>query len=322
MTSGLSGSPAPQTSRRASLQAAKILLDQQAPHRGRRAEGGDGAALEHAQQRLGVERRLVDHEDRGAGVPRREERAPGMLGPAGRGDVHVHVAGLQTQPVHRRQGAHGVTAMAVPHQLGLGGRARGEIEQERVVGVGRTVRLEIGRAVVGIAERLPAVDLRGAGRHEHHAVARQAGAFRDLVLVGHDHAGAAALDAIGQFLAGEQRRRGDHHDAQLHGGQHDLPQRRHVVEDEQQMVAAPQALLAQIVGDLVRARLQLGEGEPGLLAGRHIDDPERAAVLAVGGVRQLGVEPVERPVERDGLRPLEAGHGLVVVCPIGQQELA
>jgi hypothetical protein len=212
--------------------------------------------------------------------------------------------------------------MAMPHQLGLGGRARSEIEQEGIVGVRRTVRLEVVRTLVGIAERLPAVDLRGAGRHEHHAVARQAGAFSDLLLVGHDHACAAALDAVGQFLAGEQRRRRDHDDTQLHGSQHDLPQRRHVVEDEEEMVAAPEPLLAQVVGDLVRARRQLGEGELGLLARRHVDDPERAAVLAVGGMRQLRIEPFERPVERPRLRPLEAGHGLVVVGPVGQQEFA
>src|SRR5882757_1254614 len=88
------------------------------------------------------------------------------------------------------------------------------------------------------------------------------------------------------------------------------------------MVAAPQSLLAQIVGDLVRARGQLGEGKLGLLARRHVDDPERAAVPAVGGARQLRIEPFERPVERHRLRPLKPGHGLVVVGPVGQQELA
>ena len=234
----------------------------------------------------------------------------------------MHVAGLQTEPVHRRQRAHGIAAMAVPHQLGLGGGARGEIEQERIVGVGRTVRRELGRPFVGIAERLPAVDRRRTRRDERDAVARQAGALGDLVLVGHDHARTAALDAVGQLLAGEQRRRRDHDDAQLHGRQHDLPQRRHVVEDEQEMVAAPEPLLAQIVGDLVRARGQLGKGEFRLPARRHIDDPERAAILAVGGVRQLGIEPVERPVERHGIGPLEPGHGLVVGGPVGEQELA
>ena len=139
MTSGFKGSPAPQTSRRATLQARKSSWISR-----RHTVGGAQkvvtAQRSSTQQRLGVEGRLVDHEDRGAGVPGREEGAPGVLGPAGRGDVDVHVARLQAEPVHGRQRAHGVAAMAVPHQLRLGGGARGEIEQERIVGVGRTVR--------------------------------------------------------------------------------------------------------------------------------------------------------------------------------------
>ena len=55
------------------------------------------------------------------------------------------------------------------------------------------------------------------------------------------------------------------------------------------MIAAFQTLPAQVVGDLVRTLAELGEGEPGLAAGRDVDDPQRAAILAGGSARELEI---------------------------------
>ena len=62
----------------------QILLDQHAPDRGRRAEGGDLGVFQHLQHAFRVEPRLVQDHDRGPGDPGREEAAPGVLGPTRR----------------------------------------------------------------------------------------------------------------------------------------------------------------------------------------------------------------------------------------------
>ena len=46
----------------------------------------------------------------------------------------MDIAGLQAEPVHRRQAADRIAALAVPHQFRLRRGARGEIEQHRVFG--------------------------------------------------------------------------------------------------------------------------------------------------------------------------------------------
>ena len=60
-----------------------------------------------------VEARLVGDEHRRAGVPGGEEAAIGVLRPAGRRNVQVHVAGLQAEPVHRDQVADRIALVAV-----------------------------------------------------------------------------------------------------------------------------------------------------------------------------------------------------------------
>src|SRR5690349_3094652 len=86
------------------------------------------------------------------------------------------------------------------------------------------------------------------------------------------------------------------------------------------MLAALQPEAAKAVRDLVRARAQLGESELGLLTGRDIDDPEPTAILALRRARQIGIEPVERPVEGHRLRPFEPfDRGLIVGAGVEQE---
>ena len=110
---------------------------------------------------------------------------------------------------------------------------------------------------------------------------------------------------------------GTTHDAELHGREHRLPQRRHVGQHEQQPVAAARAAAAERVGDPVAPRGELGEREPHV--GRVVGhEPERGAVVARG----VGVEPVQRPVEAVEDGPAEVAVGVGVPVAMREQELA
>ena len=87
--------------------------------------------IQHATR---VEPRLIGDEHGGTGVPRREEAAIGVLRPAGRGNVQVHVARLQADPVHGDQVADRIALVAVLHQLRPRRGAGGEIQQHRIGG--------------------------------------------------------------------------------------------------------------------------------------------------------------------------------------------
>ena len=52
----------------------------------------------------------------------------------------MDIAGLQSEPVHRRQRADGIAALAVAHELWLGCSARGELEQHGIVSLGGPIR--------------------------------------------------------------------------------------------------------------------------------------------------------------------------------------
>ncbi len=62
--------------------ARQVLVDEHPPHRRWRAQRRHTAALDRLQGRLRIESRLGVDEHRRPGVPRREEVAPGVLGPA------------------------------------------------------------------------------------------------------------------------------------------------------------------------------------------------------------------------------------------------
>ena len=130
----------------------------------------------------------------------------------------MQVARLQPDPVHRGQVPDRVRRVGVLDQLGLRGRARGEVEQQRVVGRGCRRRAAAGR------------------RRRHHR--RRTTASRPAVPDG-DPDAATRLDAANfavsaapattartlprlirslQVGRGEQGRRGDHHGAEPDAG--------------------------------------------------------------------------------------------------------
>jgi DNA-binding transcriptional LysR family regulator len=132
--------------------------------------------------------------------------------------------------------------------------------------------------------------------------------------------GVAAADAIGEVGFRQERRRRDHHRAELDRGQHDLPQRCDVAERQENPVAAPDAEGAQPVCRLAGAARHLAERRSALHAGRGFHDPQRRAIAAIGSIAEP-IEPVDRPVERDRLRPAEAGVGAGVIFAMVEQKL-
>src|SRR6266545_73359 len=85
------------------------------------------------------------------------------------------------------------------------------------------------------------------------------------------------------------------------------------------MIAALEPLRAQKACDLVGAGGQGREGELCLLVA-GIDDPERRAVPAVSVAGEFPVEPVERPVERNGVWPAKPLHGRIVIGAVFEQK--
>ena len=70
----------------------------------------------------------------------------------------MHVAGLQADPVHRRQVPDRIGGMGVLDQLGLGGRPRREVEEQRVGGHRHGVWRERRVDVTGVGVAQPAVN--------------------------------------------------------------------------------------------------------------------------------------------------------------------
>ena len=126
------------------------------PGAGRGAEAGDPVPFEQRRQQLRERRARRGRHDRRLGVPRHEQAAPGMLGPAGRGHVEVPVAGQQAVPVHAGQVADRVALVGVRDQLRRRGRTGGEVAERHRVGRRRAGRLERPVRVLRAGEGVPA----------------------------------------------------------------------------------------------------------------------------------------------------------------------
>ncbi len=249
--------------------------------------------------RAGVEARVVVDEDGRLGVPGREEVGPGVLGPAGRGDVQMHVAGLEADPVHGRQMPDGVRGVGVLDELGAGGGARGEVEHQRVVGVGRPVRRERPRA----RRTRPRTAASPRGRRPPRSGCSRPGTSSNLPVSSartRTWRDPAAVDPVAQVGGAEQRGGGDDDGAELHRGEGRLPQLGLVAEHDEEAVLGADPQPAQPVGDPVGAGGHLGEGHPGLGA-VLLDDVQGGAVVPL----RDDVEPVQGPVEALGARPAE-----------------
>lgn len=95
----------------------------------------------------------------------------------------MDVAWLQAEPVHRRQRADRIAALAVPHQLRLCRGTGCEVKQHRIIGIGRRVRLESIWKFRSLLERQPAFVGRGRANHDAHKPVRaEACEFSNLIL--------------------------------------------------------------------------------------------------------------------------------------------
>ncbi len=305
-------------------QPGEVGLDQHPPHGGRCAEGGHAVPVHLGHQAFGVEAGVVVDEDGRAGVPGGEEVGPGVLGPAGRRDVEVHVAGAQSQPVHGGEVPDGVRGVGVLDELGAVGGAGGEVEHQGVGGEGLPVGGEAAPGVrsggvggVDSRERQPAggypVLLPGG---DPGVVAGHLVELGGVLGAGHDVAYVAALDPVAQVGRAEEGRGGDDDGAQLHRAEHHLPQLALVAEHDEDPVAGRDAPGAQPVRGRVGPRGELCEGE-GLAGAVLLDDAQGVGVVAGGDV----VEPVEGPVEAVGAGPGESGVGGCVLAASLQQEV-
>ncbi len=309
--------PGSARAQRAHVGGAQVGLDEHPPHRRWRAERAYPLLAERSQQQVRGEP-LVAEDQRGRlRVPWGEHVAPGVLRPAGRGDVQVDVPRLQPDPVHRGQVAHRVGHLGVLHQLGLGRGARGEVEQQRVAGPGRPVRGELGAGLIRIGIAMPAGGSGRGANDDAGPVPAEPVKLRPELLLGHHVPDVAPVDAVGEVVRAEQGTGRDDHHAELDRGEDDLPQFGDVAQHEQQPVAAPGAEGAQPVGHLVRPGRQLAVGQRGRAAlGDH---PQR---LLAGVLGRDHVEPVQRPVELVKLRPGELADGRVVVLAVAQQQVS
>ena len=238
-----------------------------------------------------------------------------MLRPSRRRDVEVHVARLQTEPVHRRQVSDRIAHVSVLDQLRFRRGARREVQEQRVIRGRRSVRREGapgGREVVVRHPFLDRIADRDAGQRtgDVREAVGQLG-LRD------DVSHPTPLDAVGDVRGREQRARGNHHRAQLGEREDALPELGAVTEHEQGPVAPAYAVVAQPAGERIGPRAQLGERQSRLDVA-VIDDPEARPIIAGSD----GVEPIEAPVEGLGTRPPKLAVRRLVVGAVPEQEVA
>ena len=225
-----------------------------------------------------------------------------MLGPARARHVDVHVAGLQPDPVHRRQVPDRVADVRVLDQLRQRRGAGGEVQQQRVLRVGRPVHRERPRLVVAVAVAQPALDRLADGDaqvvaadvRERRSSARlraMTAPTRPRSMRSRRSASASCVVAgmitAPSFIAAS---------VVSHSSTW-LPSR----TSSRMPRATPRRAASRRAG---RARRQVGEGVARVGA-VGLDQAQRGTVRVLGG--EHAVEPVGGEVEGLGARPRERG---------------
>ena len=227
----------------------------------------------------------------------------------------MRVAGLEAEPVHGREMPDRVARVRVHDELGARRRAGGEIKQHRVVGLGRAIGFkELAAEKHGVTAPARRSD---AHRDAHDALAKP-GEFLRIGPMRDQKLRLAPLEPVGDVGWPERRHRRNQHEAELHRSQHRRPQFRDHAQHHQKAIAALGAERAQAIGETRQFDAQILEG-PRLDA--IADDLEGNLAPMLSG-RELGVEPVERPVEPLRPRPDERGPRAVIVVLKLKQEVA
>ena len=297
---------------------AEVHLREHPVDGGRGAERGHPEPGDEPQVEVGVEAVGVVEDDRGPHLPGGEEEPPRRLGPPGVRERPVDVLLAEVHPVAAGQEmGEGVAVVARDH-LREGGRAGGEVDEQRLVGAGRAVGREgvRGRAH-RLVERRPAGPRRGAGRRSGHDdepfEGRTGGADRvhlGGVVVGHDReAGLGRVDPVLDVPRGEQVGRGHRDDPGLRAPDEHVVPGRNPRDHHEGEVPALRSELAKDVRDPVRGAGEVAEREPGDgLAGRV----DRDAGGLVGALRPAVDEVEPEVVALRGLEPHLPARALVV----------
>ncbi len=223
---------------------------------------------------VGGEPSLVHDQNGGGRVPRREDVAPGVLGPARRRDIEVYVAGPQADPVHGGQVPDRVRRVGVLDELRFRRRARREVEQQRIVGRRRPVLARIVERVVRVGVAQPTLRRFADGDARPAAVdafeARDVEAARDHVR----HV--TAMDPVGEIVRTQQGRSRNDHRAELDRGENRLPQL-DLVAQHQQHVSPRPTPSARSQPATCDDRADMSANVQLLLAAVLLDHPQRGA---------------------------------------------
>ncbi len=159
------------------------------------------------------------------------------------------------------------------------------------------------------------------GAHlDQRVVALDVGELADVGAADRHPRGAATFHAVLQVAGTHEGSGGDHDDAELDPGEHELPEFHLVAEHDDHMVAALDALAPQPVRELGRPFRQFPVGTPRGTA-VLLDDDQRGLVSPLRVCGEL-VKPVEGKVEVLKARPLKFAVGLPVVLAELEQAVA
>ena len=223
------------------------------------------------------------------------------------------------------------------HELGLGGGAGGEVEEQGFVRQGGRVGGEVAGGGIGIrvlqrlrgggaglsaaaAAATCAAAGAGVGHFDKPVVAGHLGELAEVRTADGGPARFPALHPVLQVRGTHESGGGDQHDAKFDAGQHEFPQFHLVAQHDDHAVAALHALAAEPVGHLVGPGRQFGEAASGGRAVLFHDHQRRLG--AAGRIGGDGVKPVECEVELRRPRPFEAGPRLAVVLAHSEQLVA
>ena len=231
---------------------------------------------------------VVD-EEAGPDDPLAEVVAPQILAPAGIRDGHVQVVRLEVVPEFRGDLVTERIGVVVHHHLGILARTAGEDQQHRRAGTGpdfdRTLDRVARKRAVRTGDFSPVADPVGAFAIHQQPDGQRGAVVVDLVelvsvfRVGDDHFEFAVADSMLNVLAGQQRRGGALHRAELDQRQREDPPLRQPGQHDEDAVSGGDAELDQQIGRLIGELAHIVEGEPLLLP--LLVGPDHRELIAV-----------------------------------------
>ena len=255
----------------------EVFADEESECGGGCAEDGDGVAFEGFEDEGGVEFAAhIEAEDGGALDPGAVEIGPGGFSPAVVGESPDHFAGGEVEPVFSGDGvSEAVGDLGVEDHFGVAGGAGGEVDDAGVGGFGGFVGGGFGCGGEGGFKGQPAGEI----AIDDEAETGEGGIDFGGVLGVHDDGGNFGdLQAIGDVFGGEEGRAGDGYGADADEAEHGDPPFGHAGEDDQDAIAATDALGGEECCGFAGEPGHGGEGEFLFMGGGFVGPPERNGV--------------------------------------------